>query len=187
MHQTFDYIVVGAGTSGCVLAARLSERASNNVLLIEAGRDILPGDEPTDIADVYATSYFNKSYFWPGLKAAWRDTGLSGFPQARVFGGGGAVMGMVALRGTSYDYDEWAQSGARGWDWNGVLPFFRKLEHDWDFTGEMHGDAGPVPIRRLPREQWPALAQAIEAYGRSHGLPFIADMNAHRLLFTDLF
>src|SRR4051812_42024794 len=109
MDSHFDYIVVGAGASGCVVASRLSERASQSVLLIEAGRDVIPGAEPADIADVYATSYFNKSYFWPSLKARWRSDSASesAFPQARIFGGGGSVMGMVALRGTRADYDEW--------------------------------------------------------------------------------
>jgi 5-(hydroxymethyl)furfural/furfural oxidase len=178
MHRSFNYIIVGAGAGGCVLASRLTERASNSVLLIEAGADIPARAEPADIAGVYAASYFNKSYFWPGLKATWRrDAPRSAFPQARIFGGGGSVMGMVALRGTANDYDAWAQMGAAGWDWESVLPYFRKLENDWDFSGDLHGDAGPVPIRRLPRAEWPPLARAVEDCAQAAGLPFIADMN----------
>ena len=181
MTSSFETIVVGAGAAGCVIASRLTERAAHSVLLLEAGRDVQPGAEPSDIADVYPASYFNKAYFWNGLKTHWRTHNTSaatGFSQARVFGGGGSVMGMVALRGTPADYDEWARAGADGWDWQGVLPYFRKLETDFDFDGPAHGKDGPLPIRRVPRATWPPQVHAIGAYARAHGIPFIDDMNA---------
>lgn len=181
MTSSFDTIVAGAGASGCVMASRLTERAANSVLLLEAGRDVQQGAEPADIADVYPASYFNKAYFWNGLKTYWRTSAtstLTGFSQARIFGGGGAVMGMVALRGTPADYDDWARAGAAGWDWNGVLPYFRKLETDFDFEGPAHGKDGPLPIRRIARASWPPQVHAIAAYARAHGIPFVDDMNA---------
>jgi 5-(hydroxymethyl)furfural/furfural oxidase len=132
------------------------------------------------VLDTFASSYYNKSYMWPGLAAHWRtrDTSPSTpYDQARIMGGGSSVMGMVALRGTPDDYDEWEQMGATGWNWGEVLPYFRKLETDSDFQGDLHGDSGPIPIRRTPREDWPPLTRAIEQFIRERQIPHIIDMN----------
>jgi 5-(hydroxymethyl)furfural/furfural oxidase len=176
----FDTIIIGAGSAGCVLANRLSAQSARSVLLIEAGRDTTPGQEPPDVLDTFASSYYNKSYMWPGLTAHWRMRDTSPptpYDQARIMGGGSSVMGMVALRGTPDDYDEWERLGAVGWNWREVLPYFRKLETDSDFQGELHGDNGPIPIRRTPPENWPPLTRAIEQFVRERQTPHIVDMN----------
>ena len=99
------------------------------------------------------------------------------YEQARVVGGGSAINAMVALRGLPDDYDEWAQMGARGWGWNDVLPYFRKLENDLDMDGPLHGKDGPVPIGRVPRQDWPGFNRAIAEAAAARGFAYVADMN----------
>src|SRR5262249_45044346 len=118
---------------------------------------------------------------WPALKVHWRRKDNSPpvtFSQARLMGGGSSVMGMVAYRGTPDDYAEWEAHGASGWSWQDVLPFYRKLEGEMDFDGELHGKDGTVPIRRTRPEDWAPLSKAVHVYAQERQIPFIADMNA---------
>lgn len=169
-----DVIIVGGGSAGAVLAARLSEDPGRRVLLVEAGRDTLPGSVPEDIVDTFPRSYSNPAYTWPKLKARIRP-GIDSRPytQARVMGGGSSLMGMWALRGLKSDYDGWQDSGALGWGWEDVYPFFQKLERD-PLHNSFH-DAGNVAIRRIETSEWPPYIQSIEQAANSLG--FRSDQN----------
>lgn len=175
--RIFDYVIVGAGSTGCVLANRLSSDGGLQVALIEAGRDFSPGTEPGAIRDPGARAFMLPHLFWPGLVD--EDGERRGpVPQARVVGGGSSINGMHAQRGLPRDYEEWTQLGIQGWGWSDLLPYFKRLENDVDFGGPFHGKDGPIEIRRVPESMWSPLTRALRVALDKRGLPHLKDVNA---------
>src|SRR4051812_37536339 len=160
---TFDYVIVGGGSAGCVLANRLSADPSIRVALIEAGVDTPPEHTDQVLWDSYPIiAYFDRRHQWTDLRVRTRPEGpLRTYEQARVMGGGSSINGQMANRGQPADYDEWAEFGALDWTWQHVQPFFRKVERDQDFTGVDHGSEGFLPIRRVLRREWPGFSDAL--------------------------
>lgn len=147
--KEFDYIVVGAGSAGCVMAARLSEDPKVKVLLLEAGgaNDHVYLKMPLAFLKTIPDPRFNWTYWTeeePHL-----DGRKMPLPRGRVVGGSGSINGMFAMRGHPLDYDQWAQMGARGWSYADVLPYFRKMEDSWRGEGPYHGKGGPVAVRPI--------------------------------------
>ena len=150
--SVYDYVVVGAGSAGCVLAARLSEDPNASVALIEAGReDTAPEIHiPTAFPTLFKTA-------WDWDFDSECEPGLCGrrvyLPRGRMLGGSSSMNAMVYIRGNANDYDEWAAAGASGWGYQDVLPYFIRSEDNERGGDEYHGGRGPTACVRRRRDE----------------------------------
>ena len=187
--MNYDYIIVGGGSAGSVLANRLSARSTNQVLLLEAGPDTPHGKVPEVILDSYpGTAYLDTRFHWTELKVTTEVIShnappnqdrppLRKYEQARVLGGGSSINGQMANRGAPSDYAEWQARGARGWGWDDVLPYFKKIEHDMDVDDQWHGQSGRIPVRRIMPDLWSGYPTAVGKAFADAGYEYLADQN----------
>ena len=171
--RDWDDVVVGAGTSGSVLAARLSQDPDRRVLVLEAGPDPAAGRLPNQLGIPVVTGFNWELQASMGADAASRP---SPYPLGRVLGGTSAINGAIAVRGLPDDFDAWARAGNPAWSWRHVQQVYEALESDQDVPGR--GTAGPVPIARARADELGPLAEAFVNGGREAGLPRIEDFNA---------
>ena len=172
----FDFVIVGAGSSGCVLANRLSADATSTVAVVEAG----PRDESfwIHLPIGYGRTMWDPAVNWKFQTEP--EPNLDGrriyWPRGRVLGGSSSINGLIVIRGQPEDYDRWARAGAPGWAWNDVLPYFIKLESNADFAGDqLHGTGGPLPVTSIRRRH--ELIEAFIAAAQANGVPRTNDFN----------
>jgi choline dehydrogenase len=174
--EAFDYIIVGGGSAGCVLANRLSASGRHSVLLLEAG-----GSDRRPWLRVPIG--YGKSFYEPRVNWMYRtepDPGLAGrsgyWPRGKVLGGSSSINAMVFMRGLPGDFDDWAALGNTGWGWADVLPWFRRIEDSDLGPGPLRGQGGPLHVSDVRHAVHPLCATYLEA-GRQMGLPLSDDLN----------
>jgi len=174
-QNTFDYIVVGAGSAGCAIASRLSEDPSVSVLLLEAGGkdNSLKVTVPAMITELVKPNPMNWSY-WTEAQKHLNDRKLF-WPRGKVLGGSSAINAMLYVRGHQRDYDEWAQLGCTGWGFDDVLPFFKKAEGSNREADHYHGTEGPLLVEQHTSEH--PLNDSFLKAANEMGLPYTDDFN----------
>lgn len=186
--EKYDVVVVGAGSSGAVVAARLAEDPERTVLLIEAGPDYPNFDElPDDLKYGFGTGHLTgharnavnvaDEHLWHLDARATPRAPMMTIYRGKATGGSSAVNGQIFQRGLREDFDAWAGAGNEGWATEDVLPYFRRCEDDRDFVGDLHGQGGPIPVVRQPPERWSPIQEAFYRSCRALGFPDWPDGN----------
>jgi choline dehydrogenase len=171
----FDYVIVGAGSAGCVLANRLSADGKNAVLLLEAG----PEDKNLwiHVPLGYGRLFKEKTVNW--MYQTEPEPGLNGRavfqPRGKVLGGSSSINGLLYVRGQHEDYDRWRQRGNDGWGFDDVLPYFKKAENQERGADDFHGVGGPLPVSNLGHPD--PISAAFIAAAVETGIPFNPDFN----------
>ena len=178
MSETFDFVIVGAGSAGCAMAYRLSEDGKNSVCVLEFGGS----DRGPFIQMPSALSYpMNMNLYNWGFESE-PEPGLGGrrlaTPRGKVVGGSSSINGMVYVRGHAKDFDTWEEMGAKGWGFRHVLPYFKRQETSHGGEDGWRGTKGPLHVRRGPRNN--PLYQAFIEAGRQAGYPVTEDYNGHQ-------
>lgn len=175
MSQEFDYIVVGAGSAGCVLAGRLSEDPATRVLLLEAG----PSDRSLwiHLPIGYGKTMWSDTYNWCFNTDP--DPNMNGrriyWPRGKTLGGSSSINGLIYIRGQREDYDRWAAAGNPGWGYDDVLPYFIKSEGNQRGAGPYHGADGPLKVSDIGARH--ELIEAFIAGAQQNGVPRTDDFN----------
>lgn len=178
MTEEFDYIIVGAGTAGCVLANRLTADGKTSVLLLEAGGSDLSIWIQMPIG--YGRTFFNRRINWMYDTAPVAALGgrRSYWPRGKVVGGSGSINAMVYVRGQPGDFDDWRALGNIGWGWDDVLPYFKKSE-DFDWHSAHHGRGGPQHVTDISPHVHPVCHSFVET-AQALGMPVSSDFNGSR-------
>ena len=170
-----DFLVIGAGSAGCVLANRLSENPAHRVVILEAGGK--DSDPLLRVPGLVGRNAFAPQHNWNYV--AEPDPGLGGrrmpVPRGKVLGGSSTINGMIYIRGNPRDYDDWRQRGCEGWAWDDVLPYFRRAESNERGADALHGADGPLTVTR--GRPVPAISEAFMASAAAAGYPVHVDFN----------
>ena len=176
MESQFDYIIVGAGSAGCVLANRLTENGKYSVLVIEAGCSDNRFWVKTPIG--YGKTFYDPKVNWRYMTEA--DPGINNqcsyWPRGKIIGGSSSINAMVYIRGQAADFDDWRNLGNPGWGWQDVLPYFKKSETNSEGGNDYRGDSGPLYVNNVSAEYHPLCHTFVDA-AKQHGFNFNADFN----------